>query len=312
MNDNPMLGKIQALIAKANSTDSPQEREALLAKADELMQKYAIDAAMLSAAKKLNGGKQEEPIKDLFQFGKQGEDMLNQWYNLAIAVSEHFDCRFLGWSNGQGYMVGFPSNIEMAQMLYTSLHLHALTKLDPTPNKDISFEQNVFELHEAGLRWRDIAHQMDKAWHEANELGIPLSDGWKLISWDEKRKDGGRLIRAAKAWAKAIGEPYIATSSPITFRRSYAQGFLNEVRDRFSILKSYKEQQIEATVGAALVLLDRSKLVDDLFDVVKFGHKERRSRVKVQHDAYERGRAEGRKADLGQTRVGAGRKEIDQ
>lgn len=311
MNENPMLGKIQALIAKANSTDSPQEREALLAKADELMQKYAIDAAMLSAAKKLNGGKQEEPIKDLFQFGQSGEDMLNQWYNLAIAVAEHFDCRFMGWSNGNGYMVGFPSNIEMAQMLYTSLHLHALAKLDPSPNKDLSFEQNVFELHEAGLRWRDIAHQMDKAWHEASELGIPLSDGWKLIGWDEKRKDGGRLIRACKAWAKAIGEPYIATSSPVTFRRSYAQGFLNEVRDRFSILKSYKEQQVEATAGAALVLFDRSKLVDALFDEVRGGQKDRKSRVKVQYDAYERGRAEGRKADLGQTRVGASRKGIE-
>lgn len=312
MSHEKMVDRIQALIAKAEGTDNVAERETYFAKADELMQKYAIDAAMLSAAKKLNGGKVEEPEKVLFQFGAQGEDAIGQWYNLVIAVSEHFDCKFFGWSSGSGYLFGFPSNIEMAQMLYTSLRLHGLSKMDPKPNKDLSFEQNIHDLHEAGLRWKTIAQLMDQAWHEAKELGIPLADNWVEIGWDEKRKDGGRLIRACKAWAKAIGEPYRATSSPILFRRSYAQGFLNEVRDRLSILQAYKEQQVQATTGAALVLFDRNKLVDDMFELYKQlnGIKDRRSSVRIQGDAYDRGRAEGRRADLGQTRVGTERKGI--
>lgn len=314
MSENPMLGKIQALINKAQSTDSAAEREALLAKADELMQKYAIDAAMLAAVKKLNGGKQEDPTKDLLQFGQRGEDMLNQWYNLIIAVAEHYDCRFFGWSSGTGYLIGFPSNIEMVKMLYTSLHLHALTKLDPTPDKERMFDENVYNLHEAGLRWKDIAFLMNQAYHEAQELGFELYDGWTLIPWDEKKKDGGRLIRTCKAYATKIGEPYKATTSPILFRRSYAQGFLNEVRDRFAILKKHKEQQVASTTGAELVLVDRSKQVDVLFEELKKrdGHKEKLRSVRVQGEAYDRGRAEGKRADLGQTRVDGGRKGIDQ
>jgi hypothetical protein len=48
---DPWLRRVHALLAKAESTEFPSEAEALLAKAQELMSRHAIDEAMLRAAR---------------------------------------------------------------------------------------------------------------------------------------------------------------------------------------------------------------------------------------------------------------------
>lgn len=311
---NPMLAKIQALLNKADGTSNPDEREAYLAKAEQLMQKYSIDAAMLSEAKKLAGGKPEQPEQRITTFMPSKDKLGNQWYNLIIAVAKHYDCEFFGWTSGSGYLVGFPSNMDLVEMVYTSLRLQAMQKLDPQPNKDLGFDENVYVLHESGMKWESIAHMMNKAYHEAKELGYPLDESWELVPWDPKKKDGGRLIKACKRWCSVVGDSYRAVQSPITFQRSYAQGFLNEVRARFERLRKYREEQVAATSGAELVLFDRNKLVKDAMDALKaaMGHKDgAHYRQRIVGEAYERGQRDGRTADIGQDRMGGrGRKEI--
>jgi|SRR5690242_5267580 len=310
---NPKLATIQGLLNKAESTDSPAEREALLERAEQLMQKYSIDAAMLSEARKLSSGIAETPEQRVFEFMPANDKLGNQWYNLIIAVAKHYDCEFFGWTSGNGYLVGFPSNMDLVEMVYTSLRLQALQKLDPKPVRELAFDENVYILHEAGVKWQMIAHLMNKTYHEATEIGLPLGDGWEATPWDEKRKDGGRMIRACKRWCKVIGEPYRAVQSPVTFQRSYAQGFLNEVRDRFARLRKYREDQIKSTNGAELVLFDRNKLVQDAMDALKasMGHKDGKGyRQRIVGEAYDRGRQDGRTADIGQDRMSGGRKAI--
>ena len=46
-NTETWVSKVQALIAKAESTEFPDEAEAFMAKAQELMTRHAIDLAML-------------------------------------------------------------------------------------------------------------------------------------------------------------------------------------------------------------------------------------------------------------------------
>src|SRR3546814_2978946 len=126
---------------------------------------------------------------------------------------------------------------------------------------------------------------MDQAYHEAKDLGIVLDSKWPLVGWDEKRKDGGKLITACKRWCKLTNEPYRAVSSPITFQRSYAQGFLNEVRFRFAALRKYREQQVASTTGAELVLFDRNKAVRDAMEELKrlLGHKDGKGYRSAEH-----------------------------
>lgn len=312
---NPMLAKIQGLLDTYQSlTDTnPEGAQAYLDKAEQLMQKYAVDEAMLSAARQLAGGIVEEPDQRVITFMPANDKLGNQWYNLIIGVAKHYDCEFFGWTSGTGYLVGFPSNMDLVEMVYTSLRLQALSKLDPKPVKELGYDENVYILHESGLKWQAIAHQMNKAWHEAQELGLELGEGWSATPWDEKRKDGGKLIKAAKRWSAKIGEPYRAVQSPVTFQRSYAQGFLNEVRDRFARLRKYREDQIRSTNGAELVLFDRNKLVQDAMDALKaaMGHKDGKGyRQRIDTEAYYRGKEDGRTADIGQDRMGGSKKEL--
>ena len=55
--DERLLGKIRALLAKAEATEFAEEAEALSARAQELMAKYSIDHALLAA----ETGRTEEP-----------------------------------------------------------------------------------------------------------------------------------------------------------------------------------------------------------------------------------------------------------
>lgn len=312
---NPMLAKIQGLLDTYQSlTDTnPEGAQAYLDKAEQLMQKYAVDEAMLSAARQLAGGVVEEPEQRIITFMPANDKLGNQWYNLIIAVAKHYDCEFFGWTSGSGYLVGFPSNMDIVQMVYTSLRMQALSKLDPKPNKDLSFDENVFILHEAGIKWQRIGFLMNQAYHEATELGQVIDRNWEVVPWDEKKKDGGRLIRACKRWCKEANQPYRAVSSPVTFQRSYAQGFLNEVRDRFAMLRKYREEQIRSTNGAELVLFDRNKLVQDAMDALKasMGHKDGKGyRQRIVGEAYDRGQRDGRTADIGQDRMGGSKKAI--
>jgi hypothetical protein len=317
---NPMLAKIQGLLDTYQSlTDTnPEAAQAYLDKAEQLMQKYAVDEAMLSAARQLAGGIVEEPEQRVITFMPANDKLGNQWYNLIIAVANHYDCEFFGWTSGSGYLVGFPSNMDLVEMVYTSLRMQALSKLDPKPNKDLEFDENVYILHEAGIKWQRIAFLMNQAWHEATELGRVIDSKWEIVPWEvddagKGKKDGGRLIRACKRWTKLTGEPYRAVSSPVTFQRSYAQGFLNEVRDRFARLRKYREDQIKSTSGAELVLFDRNKLVQDAMDELKrlMGHKDGKGyRQRIVGEAYYRGQADGRTADIGQDRMGGSKKEL--
>ena len=128
--------KIEKLLRKAEST-SPQEAELLYAKAQELMTKYAIDEAMLAAARGLSG-KKDDPVisKDFvvvgiwrFPLGRLTYQILINNMIKAIQLSDP------GWRkvNGKVYKetyvlaaVGLKSDIERASVLETSLHLQAL------------------------------------------------------------------------------------------------------------------------------------------------------------------------------------------
>jgi len=56
MTDERQIERIQALLAKAEATTHPAEAEAYMAKAQELMTKYAIDELMLTASGKKGSG----------------------------------------------------------------------------------------------------------------------------------------------------------------------------------------------------------------------------------------------------------------
>ncbi|GGW17751.1 hypothetical protein GCM10018980_32090 [Streptomyces capoamus] len=122
-----MLGRIRALLAKAEATGYPEEAEALTAKAQELMARHSVDEALLAA------GAPAPDAPGACRIGveppyEQAKAVLLD----AVATANH--CRAV-WNEPLGFstVVGFEADLEAVDMLYTSLLVqatHAMTKAE--------------------------------------------------------------------------------------------------------------------------------------------------------------------------------------
>ena len=117
--DERLLGKIRALLAKAESTEFAEEAEALSARAQELMAKYSIDHALLAA----ESGRTEEPggrriaVDNPYEAPKA---------SLLQTVAQANRCRVV-WSKELGLVtvIGFPADLDAVELLFTSLLVQA-------------------------------------------------------------------------------------------------------------------------------------------------------------------------------------------
>jgi hypothetical protein len=121
--DDRMLGRIRALLAKAESTEFAEEAEALSARAQELMAKYSIDHALLAA----QSGEREEPSGRRIPVDGPYEEPKGSLLNV-IALANR--CRAV-WSKDVGLMtvIGFPADLDAVELLFTSLLVQANTAM---------------------------------------------------------------------------------------------------------------------------------------------------------------------------------------
>ncbi|CAL9487372.1 hypothetical protein SUDANB58_03184 [Streptomyces sp. enrichment culture] len=113
------LGRVRALLAKAEATAYPEEAEALSAKAQELMARYSIDAALLSA---------RAPAPDAPGACRIGVEPPYEQAKAVLldAVAAANRCRAV-WNEPFGFstVVGFEADLEAVELLYTSLLVQA-------------------------------------------------------------------------------------------------------------------------------------------------------------------------------------------
>ncbi|MFI6857201.1 DUF2786 domain-containing protein [Streptomyces sp. NPDC050416] len=121
--ESRMLGRIRALLAKAEATGFPEEAEALSAKAQELMARHSVDEALLAA----RAPSPETPgacrigVEPPYE---QAKAVLLD----AVAAANH--CRAV-WNEPLGFstVVGFETDLEAVELLYTSLLVQATTAM---------------------------------------------------------------------------------------------------------------------------------------------------------------------------------------
>ncbi len=123
--DERALGRVRALLAKAERTEFPEEADALTGKAQELISRYAIDSAVLAdqrgpdlgagvAARRLH-------LTDPFTGAKA---------QLLQAVAAANGCRVVLLRDlGIATVVGLPVDLELVDLLFTSLLLQATRAL---------------------------------------------------------------------------------------------------------------------------------------------------------------------------------------
>ncbi|HEY6791883.1 MAG TPA: DUF2786 domain-containing protein, partial [Trebonia sp.] len=121
--DQRMLGRIRALLAKAESTEFAAEAEALSGRAQELMARYSIDHALLAAQagrSELPGGRRI-PVDSPYEEAKVA---------LLNTVADANRCRAV-WLPELGLVtvVGFDPDLDAVELLFTSLLVQANTAM---------------------------------------------------------------------------------------------------------------------------------------------------------------------------------------
>jgi len=117
--DARVLHRVRGLLAKAESTTFPDEAEALTAKAQELMARHAIDAAVVAAERGRGpdvGGRRLS-VDDPYAGAKA---------ILVEAIASANRCRSV-WSKDLGYatVFGDDGDLDAVELLYTSLLVQA-------------------------------------------------------------------------------------------------------------------------------------------------------------------------------------------
>jgi hypothetical protein len=130
--DQRMLDRIRALLAKAESTDFPEEADAFTAKAQELMARHRIDHALLVA----RTGERDKPVT--FRIGIDNPYEAPKALLLQV-VAEANRCRAV-WAKRFGFttIVGFPADLESTELLFTSLLVQAtraMTQAKPSTDR---------------------------------------------------------------------------------------------------------------------------------------------------------------------------------
>lgn len=122
--DSGVLHKVRSLLAKAESTTFPDEAEALTAKAQQLMDRHAIDRAVLAAA---TPGDRAHPVGRRITIEAP---YARAKFQLLTELARANRCRAV-WARhlGEATVVGFSEDQETIELLYTSLLVQATSAM---------------------------------------------------------------------------------------------------------------------------------------------------------------------------------------
>ena len=116
--DNELLDRVRKLLAKAEDDGcTPEEAEALTAKAAELMARYGIDRALLGALRP----ETDKPADRKFGFEAPWADVKA---HLLAALATALRCQCVQTQTEDGprlHVFGYSSDLERAEILFTSL-----------------------------------------------------------------------------------------------------------------------------------------------------------------------------------------------
>jgi hypothetical protein len=118
MMQTDLLDRVRKLLAKAEDEGcTPEEAEALTAKAAELMARYGIDRALLGARRP----ETDRPADRKFRFEAPWADVKA---HLLAALATALRCQCVQTQTDQGpvlHVFGYSSDLERAEILFTSL-----------------------------------------------------------------------------------------------------------------------------------------------------------------------------------------------
>lgn len=298
-NQERAIDLAQKLMAKAEGTDNPHERDAFLKKATEIMDLHRLDMLVVKEHGKAKMASEPIAGQTVPLFTADWAHVSEGMLNLASAVASHCQVQFLmmGFkimkTHGLKLKVyGFKSDLEWFETLLTSLRLQVMKEIDPKWDDNLTLGANVYRMKEAGLPWKTIAMRCDPDKYPDEDSWDPKDGSWiriyhKMCDIEGTRPKGANprnfqhnfMLDYALIVGRRLDE----------MRHNAAQGLAN---DNLPVLRSHREKIAEEIVK------DNPQI-----KTVKTA-----KNAKYNRSAAEAGRAAGERADLTgrKTEVGRG------
>lgn len=281
-----MLRKVRSLLAKADSTAFTAEADAFRQKADELMTMFAIEEFELVGA---DVGKREQIKQRRMDVCIIGHVIEQQLIDLSAAIARYCRVRHV-YTNLRGYkgqtvyinLVGFESDLDYFEVLFTSLHMHMTGDLEPRYNGSETLGMNVLRMKESGMKWERIA-QLCNAGAGSEVIPFP----------------GPKAITVYKAECRRVGAAPMKTM-PSVFVRNFAAGFVTEITHRLLEIRKVTETNVEAGGNSLVLFKDRDVQVAEEFHVAfpSIKHVPAKASGKFDGAARSAGKASGSTANL--------------
>lgn len=245
MNDKlaSMMSKIQALLAKAESTEFPDEAAALYAKAEELMRKYRITEEELIAEDQFAA---VPVMHSLFGYS-QTTEFYNEYRMMMYWIADHCGIEMVTRYDNPGEETGFwfdlfgyEGDLRVAEWLWSSARLVFGSHLEPQVDPRLSDQVNAYNLRQAGVLRKDIAR---KLWGDNTPA---------LRSKAQRLYLAECATRGERPAVSGLG------TDADMYRQSYAEGFVSRLSDRLRAARNAAD-----SVGGGLVLHGRAERVKE-------------------------------------------------
>lgn len=192
---DPVLEKVRALLAQAESTSFEAEAEVFTAKAQELMTRHAIDLAMVAEADQgaVGGCNTERPETIRVPIDDPYVDMKSLMLQVVAEVSR---CRAIFHPRyAFTTVVGFAHDLSATEMLFTSLLVQAQSSLAEAGRNA-----------PAGARTRSRSFKSSFLMGYANRVGERLTEINRTVAESAERETSRSVLPALVARADVVDE----------------------------------------------------------------------------------------------------------
>lgn len=284
------MARVQALLARAASSEFEAEADASRKKAAEIMTAYQIEEYELVAK-----GDQRKPVPTVRTMDCSFYDQIREddvkdavWtiFNCTIRYTGGISAPYTDWHDGKRILqvVGLPVDLDYMEMLFTSLFMECMTRMTPKADPAKTMIQNLVALKEVGHKWEYIGNELIKI-GQLTEYTRNVGVRFTKIYSDHCKQNGREQVRI----------------NPTLFKRSFIQGFSLGVMQKLQEMAKEKDQAFDMG-GMGLVLRDNRVDVQEEWNKL-FGHIRRDQLVhsgrrihNFDHGAVQRGVQSGREA----------------
>jgi hypothetical protein len=190
-----IVSRVQALLAKAESTTFPEEAEALVAKAQELMARYAIDEAVAQ--------QRSASARPVLRRITIEAPYVTAKASLLGAVGRANDVQVVYNRAGKASLIGFDADVEIVEVLFASLLIQASGAMLRAPREQVGPQVKAFR------------HAFLLAF--AHRIGQRLAEVRTAAAEEVAATSGAALVPLFEARRKAVDEmmreefPHVST-----------------------------------------------------------------------------------------------------